>query len=227
MDGWMNGGMDSWIHGWIEGWMDASSEDRPRVSHTNPPCLSVGSAPSSSPSILGIIRVWISRGMLELLTPTPSTAAAPNPAFPTPTETWIPSRFPLRQGKHPGAPAGTGSCCAIPRELGAARAAPGSCRFPGSRFIPGSFACRAVPRQQTLRGCQRRGCVGLMISSPRGRIEAVYPLPVYPRVPGAWRLFLRTFGIPPSPGVPLFPVGINQGFPAGQAVKGGCVMGGR
>lgn len=60
-----------------------------------------------------------------------------------------------------------------------------------------------------------------------GRIEAVYPLPVYPRVPGAWRLFLRTFGIPPSRGVALFRVGINQGFPAGQAVKGGCVMGDR
>lgn len=40
--------------------------------------------------------------MLELHTPTLSTAAAPNPTFPTPTETWIPSRFPLRQGKHPG-----------------------------------------------------------------------------------------------------------------------------
>lgn len=38
--------------------------------------------------------------------------------------------------------------------------------IPRIPVIPGSFAWRAVPQQQTLHGCQRRGCVGLMISSP-------------------------------------------------------------
>lgn len=110
--------------------MDASSEDRPRVSHTNPPCLSVGSAPSSSPSILGIIRVW-------LLLEQPWDAGAPHthpehrsstkPSVPNTHRNLDPVPLPPPAGKTPRCscrdgillrhPPGAGGSSGSPREL--------------------------------------------------------------------------------------------------------------
>lgn len=188
MEGWRDGGIKGWMKRWIHGWihggmnggMDASSEDRPRVSHTNPPCLSVGSAPSSSPSILGIIRVW-------LLLEQPWDAGAPHthpkhrsstkPSVPNTHRNLDPVPLPPPAGRTPRCSCRDGILLRRPPGAGGTSGSPRELLIPRIPVIPGSFACRAVPRQQTLRGCQRRGCVGLMISSPRGGSRPFIPSP--------------------------------------------------
>lgn len=146
------------------------------------------------------------------------------------------SQHPPKPGSRPASPSGRENTPVLLPGRDPAAPSPGSWGHlgqpPGAVDSPdpgysGKFCLQSCSSAADFARMSAPGLRGIDDFLAEGRIEAVYPLPVYPRVPGAWGLFLRTFGIPPSRGVALFRVGINQGFPAGQAAKGGGVMGGR